>query len=60
MMNTVSYLHLGMIGPLEILVILAVLGSLLLFAGLVVVVIALVIHRRGKRDQSNQPPVLKS
>lgn len=59
MMNTVSYLNLGMLGPLEILVILAVLGSLLLFAGLLVVVIAFVLSRLSKRDQSNQPPVIK-
>jgi hypothetical protein len=60
MMNTVSYPNFGMLGPLEILVILAVLGSLLLLAGLVVVVIALVVNCRSNRDQSKQPPPLKS
>ena len=60
MMNSVSYLNFGMLGPLEIIVILAALGGVVLFAGLVVVVIALVVNRRSKCDQSNQPPVIES
>jgi len=60
MMTTVEYLNFGMLGALEVLVILVVLGSLFLFAGLVVIVIALVVNQRSKRDRSNQPPVIKS
>ncbi len=48
-----------MLGPPEILVILSVLGSLMLLAGLIVIGLVFVISRRSRGNQPQQPPVLK-